>query len=270
MFCVIQEIQRKKANTYGAYRELEAYSPYATDGKPKYSYHYTGGRFDRPIKTAYKISIHESKRVNGVVTKRQHVVTTVDYYSLAESWIGDCIVHKRLEAIAASLGATVDSLHYMIFTKVDPLQARIDAEFKETDEYKTRAEHEKILKRYRSKKDAFAKAYGVSSDIYDYCFNVFGEVMNQAYLDEIIEADRKKQQTYSSYYSTGSSNYTSGGYDYSKLFSSSSAAYSAEDKARLKKFYKALSKIYHPDMNLDMDTHAEMVLLNKLKEEWGI
>ena len=69
MYCVIQEIQLKKANPYGEYRELEAYSCSAWNGLAKWTYHYTGGRFERPIKTAYKISIHESRRVNGVVTR---------------------------------------------------------------------------------------------------------------------------------------------------------------------------------------------------------
>lgn len=106
-------------------------------------------------------------------------------------------------------------------------------------------------------------------DTYDYCFNVFGEVMNRAYLDEIKSAARQREQTRSSYRKSDSSNY-SGSYDYSKLFGTASSTYSAEDKERLKRFYKSLSKIYHPDLNPATDTHEEMVLLNKLKEEWGV
>lgn len=100
MFCVIQEIQLKKANPYGEYKELEAYSPYKVDGKPKYAYSYTGGRFERPIKKAYKVSIHQSKRANGVVTKKQYVVTTADYYSLVDFGIYDCVMNSKIESIA--------------------------------------------------------------------------------------------------------------------------------------------------------------------------
>ncbi len=92
MYCVIQEIERKKPNPYGASKELEAYSPFEIEGRAKWSYRYTDDKFERPIKTAYKISIHESRRVNGVVTKRQYVITTVDYYYLAENWIGDWLL----------------------------------------------------------------------------------------------------------------------------------------------------------------------------------
>lgn len=194
---------------------------------------------------------------------------------MVEYWIGDCIRPKKLESIAAGLNVSIDHLWELINAKVDPLQERIRAEFEKTPEYETSIKHAKILESYRSKKQAFSKGWGVDADTYDYCYNVFGEVVNQPYIDEItaaaLEADRQREHTYRSYYDTGSSNYTEGGNDWSKLFGSASiTAYTAEEKGLLKKFYKSLSKIYHPDKNLDADTHAEMVLLNKLKREWGV
>ena len=69
-----------------------------------------------------------------------------------------------------------------------------------------------------------------------------------------------------SYHNAGSGNYS----DWSKLLGIGGGAYTAEETAMLKKFYRELSKIFHPDKNLDIDTHAEMVLLNRLKKEWGI
>ena len=38
----------------------------------------------------------------------------------------------------------------------------------------------------------------------------------------------------------------------------------------LKEFYRKLSKLYHPDLNPDKDTTAQMQVLNKLKEHWGV
>ena len=38
----------------------------------------------------------------------------------------------------------------------------------------------------------------------------------------------------------------------------------------LKKFYRSLSKTYHPDLNPNEDTTEAMKLLNKLKEQWGV
>lgn len=264
MFCVIQEIQHKKPDQHGHQAELEVYS-HEIQGRHKYYWHYTGERFERPILTAYKVSIHESKRVQGVVTKSQHVVTTIGYYDLVDYWIGDCIMPGKLETIAAKLDVSIDSLWDLINAKVDSLQERIQQEFAETPEGKAQAEHRKIIEDYQRHKRMFSKAWGVDADQYDYCYDLYGNVVNQAYIDEIERAATHRER---SYYESSSSNYS--GYDYSKLFGSSSTTHSAEDKARLKQFYKSLSKIYHPDVNPDADTHAEMVLLNKLKEEWGV
>ncbi len=43
-----------------------------------------------------------------------------------------------------------------------------------------------------------------------------------------------------------------------------------DNKAMLKKFYRTLSKAYHPDSNPGKDTSEEMKLLNQLKNEWGV
>ena len=119
--------------------------------------------------------------------------------------------------------------------------------------------HEKILKAYRAKKEAFEKRYGM--DKYDCCYNVFGEVMNQAYLDEITQAAEYRQR---SYYESSNSNYS---YSFNSF---TNPTYTSEEKERLKRFYKSLSKLYHPDVNHDPNAHGDMVLLNRLKEEWGI
>ena len=49
MYCVIQEIKLKKENTYGEYKELEAYYTSVKYGVNcgYYGYEYTGGRFKR-------------------------------------------------------------------------------------------------------------------------------------------------------------------------------------------------------------------------------
>ncbi len=267
MFCVIQGIQRKKPTRPGEYKELNVYplemSINGVPQKTEYRYEYAGGRFERPIRTAYKVSIHESKRVHGVVTKNQYAVTTMGYYDLAEYGIDDCIRGGVIESIAERLEVSASNLRELIYAKISPLQKQIEAEFEQSVEFKTHAKHKEILKEYHSRKAAFSKRYGV--DEYDCCYNVYGEVMNQAYLDEIKKASRQREQAHSGYYESASSNY-----DYSRLFTSTQSAYSSEDRERLKRFYKSLSKIYHPDLNRDTDTHAEMVLLNRLKEEWGV
>jgi len=276
MYCVIQEIQRKKPNTYGAYKNLEAYSFSSVAGVPKYAYHYTGDRFERPIKMAYKISIHESKRVNGVVTKKQYAVTTVDYYSLIDWWIGDCInsPEKKIQAMANNLNTESAAVWDLINNKIDPLQERIKTEFQQTDEYKTHAEHERIIKKYQEEKAKFAKLYGCDESEYDYIFNVFGELMNKEYYDKIINDHRTKrsyhEKTYSNYSNFNWSSFQNNGgsSDSYNLFGSKTNVYTDAEKSMLKNFYKTLSKAYHPDITKSDST--EMQLINKLKEAWGI
>lgn len=265
MFCVIQEVQRKKPNEFGHHPEIEVYS-FEIMGKRKYCWQYAGERFERPIRTAYKVSIHSSRRVQGVVTKRQYPVTTAGYYDLVEFGLWDCIRPGKVETIAEALDVPEEDLWNLINAKIDPLQARIQKEFSKTPEGKAKEEHDRILREYHRKKEAFSKGWGVDADQYDYCYDVFGKVMNQAYIDAIMKADKQRQQAYGSYQKAYGGNHSA----YSQLLGSSGSAYSAEDRARLKQFYKSLSKIYHPDVNLGKDTHEEMVLLNRLKEEWGI
>lgn len=272
MFCVIQEIHLKKENTSGPQAVLEVYSPFSIGGKPKYSYQYTGERFTRSIKTAYKISVHESYRENGKVRKRQHCVGTVDYYSIATDWfcLGD--YDKRIEGIADALGVDPALVYDTINMKVEPLIDRVVAEYQSTAEYKTHAKHQKVIDRYNKAKSRFYKKYGIDADEYDYCYNVFGEVMNQAYIDQITAASEQRQQAYSSYdnQSHSTHNYSSGSTDYSGYLNHFTSTYTEDEKGFLKKFYKALSMKYHPDMNQGADTTKEMQLLNKLKDEWDV
>ena len=96
---------------------------------------------------------------------------------------------------------------------------------------------------------------------YDVCYNVFGEVMNQLYLDQIIESFR----AYRSYYDSSRSNYDWGGAGSYRAIESST--YSEAEKATLKRFYKTLAMKFHPDTG---GTEEDMKLLNNLKDEWGI
>lgn len=38
----------------------------------------------------------------------------------------------------------------------------------------------------------------------------------------------------------------------------------------LKKFYRTLSKAFHPDSNQGVDATEEMKMLNRLKSDWGV
>jgi hypothetical protein len=275
MFVAIQKIQLKKPSK-GNHKKYEVTSTTWTSGgvtKTHYSYYpdYDAGYFERPHREAYKISLHQSYRENGKVKTKQCVLGTIGYYALAEDWGLYDYVSSGLDR-AAKMFSDTDNLYDLVEAKMKPIQDKIKREYHKTEEYKTVRERQRVQKAYQKAKAAFAKKYSVDADEYDYCYDVFGHVMNQEYLDEIV----KRARSYSSYSNYGYGNYShrsesqSSQQAYGSYFNSNSGNYTEDEKQDLKKFYKALCLKFHPDMNPDKDTTKEMQLLNKLKEEWNI
>ena len=269
MYCVIQQIMRKKLNPYGEYREIEAYqNQWRIDDRPyTWSYRYTGSRFERPHLEAYKITIHHSYREDGKVKKRQYPIRTMSYYDIIDYSLYDC-ADGSIQATAEKLGIEPTELYALIETKLGPLRERLEAEFRQSPEYLAKQEHERILDAHRAARSAFCKKYDVDGDEYDRCYDVFGVLRNKAYLEQIKaqhRTQREAQRRYRESWSSTHKQYTSGGYSVPSV-----STYGEDERALLKKFYRALSKLYHPDLNPDKDTTAEMKLLNKLKEQWGV
>ncbi len=268
MYCVVQEVEKRKENKNGAYKEIEVYTWSKNNGKREYNYCFGTERFERPIKKAYKINIHNSKREQGKVIKRQFYVRTVDYYDLIDYGIFEYIndVKDKLEYIAESLNVGVEDIEELIYTKVNPIQERIQKEFEQTEEYKTTVKYQEIIRKHNENKKKFEAVYG--SDTYDYCYNVFGELMNADYLEELKERKRQKE---SGYQKQKESNYSN--FDYNRYFSgyrnNKSGGYTENEKIYLKKIYKAVSREFHPD-NPKGDNDIMKFINDKLKIEWGI
>ena len=237
-----------------------------------YWHHYSGERFERDIKKAYRITIHESYRENGKVKKKQFGICTVDYYDLATDWF--CLYdwgNSKIETAAKELNCSEEELYTLIEKKLEPIQEQIIAEFQQTEEYKTHEEHEKITTLHAARKVEFNAKYNLSGNEYDKCYDVFGILQNPEYLKK-IEKDYKARQKYEQesrrYYEEYYNNYNQ---DSSSSYGGSiSNNYKEEDKAVLKQFYRELSKKFHPDANPDADTSQQMQLLNQLKQEWGL
>ena len=279
MFCVIQETNLKKSDKSGYPKELKSeWLPIILNGENiGHYYHYYGDeRFERPVKKAYRISIHHSFRKNGKVQKKQFVLCTVNYYDLATDLftIYDWCDSKIAWA-AEELSVGVDEIYELVEKKIEPLREEIQREFHETEEFKTHEKHEKITTIYAAKKTEFNEKYGVSGDEYDKIYDVFGELHNPERLER-IKADyefrkkyeRKSREQSSSYYKDFYSNYKE--YGGSSYCDSAASNYNEADKAMLKKFYRTLSKAFHPDSNQGVDTAEEMKLLNRLKSDWGV
>lgn len=268
MFCVIQQVMRKKPNPYGEYREIEAYQNewrIAGDNRPcTWSYCYTGGRFERPHLEAYKITIHHSYREGGVVKKRQYPIRTMSYYDIVEWSLYDC-ADSRIQATADKLGMDPADLYEIIESKLEPLRERLEAEWHQSPEYITKQEHERIIADHLTAQNKFCSKYDVNKDEYDRCYDVFGVLRNKEYLEQIKEARKESDRRYQESWSSTYERYTSGSYSIP-----SASTYTEQETAILKQFYRALAKKFHPDVNPDRDTTKELQLLNRLKEVWGV
>lgn len=238
---------------------------------PTWHWKWSEARYDRPHLEAYKITLHQSYRENGVVRKRQYAVCTMSYYDICESWYGDCII-GGVDAIADRISIDAAELCEIIDSKLEPLRERIEAEYHQSAEYKAKQEHRRILDAHKEARAAFSKRYGVDGDEYDRCYDVFGVLRNQEYLEQIKATykarKQSKQDTWRRYQESWSGTYSrgsSGSYSIPAV-----STYTEDETTILKQFYRSLSKTYHPDLNPGKDTTKEMQMLNKLKEAWGV
>lgn len=276
MYCVIQEIELKKPNKHGYSKELISefmQMSFMGQDSSHYWYRYSEERFDRPIKKAYKVSLHMSYREGGKVKKKQYSLCTVNYYDFADNWFNVYdYCNQKIKTISEELKIDESEIYDLIDAKLDPLTESIQDEFKQTEEYLTHAEHERITTIYAANKVKFNETYG--ADKYDQIYDVFGNLMNPDRLKE-VEAEYESRQEYEEksrsyqeeFYSNYSKNFTGDNCGYSDYVHSN---HNSEDKETLKQFYRVLSKKFHPDANHDTDTSGQMRLLNQLKDEWGV
>lgn len=278
MYCVIQEIELKKSNKNGHPKELlSKFTQWSMNGidYSHYCYEYSKERFERPIKKAYKVSIHISYREDGTVKKKQYPLCTFNYYDIIDEWFSLYdYCGRKINTLSGELNVSVEEIYDLVDTKLNPLIESIQDEFNQTEEYKVNAEHERITTLYAANKVKFTDKYQCDKNKYDQIYDVFGNLMNKDKLEEVI-ADFKAQQEYEE----NSRSYQEQFYsNYSKYFSGAGSGYSdivcsnhnLEEKEILKQFYRVLSKKFHPDSNPGNDTSKEMKLLNQLKTEWDL
>ncbi len=162
----------------------------------------------------------------------------------------------------------------MVYEKWQPIVDKILEEYQQTEEYAAKQENMRIIMEHNERAARFMEKYGAVQGEYSRCYDVFGKLRNPEYLKK-VKADYKARKEYErrsreqsrSYYENFYSNYGGGGSGYCGTAASN---YSEADREMLKKFYRTLSKTFHPDSNPDVDTDEEMKMLNRLKGEWGV
>lgn len=264
----------KSSNSIGCGKELcVTTSNWTINGVPytSYGYTYSDERFERPIKTAYKVTLHDKSYRNdkGKVTKKQYHVTTIKYYDLVDFGWYDCVEESKVDNIAEQMNIDPDLIWEEITKKLDVLQDKVNAEFEQTEEFRVKKEHDTVIKEYQKKKYEFSKKYEVQKNEYDYYYDIFGMLRNEEYLEK-IKRDYKARKEYEERSSSYRRDYQSNYNDYSgnyRSLSMNSGLSSEKEKEYYKKFYRTLATKYHPDVTGDNEA---MQFLNKLKESWGI
>ena len=97
----------------------------------------------------------------------------------------------------------------------------------------------------------FISTYDCFPDEYDVCYDIYGNLTNEAYLNRIKNRGNSWKQ-----------------YEYREKIVYRDNNYSEREKLFLKKFYKTLASKYHPDS--DNGSSEMMTFINKLKEQWGV
>ncbi len=274
MYCYIQELQMKSSNSVGCGKELcVTTSNWTVNGIPytSYGYTYSDEKFERPIKTAYKITLHDKsyRDDKGIVRKKQYHVSTIKYYDLVDFGWYDCIISSKIDDIAKEMDIESEIVWTEIENKLDALQEKVNAEFGQTEEYKVNEKHKAILKEYLTKKHKFSKKYEIQENEYDRCYDIFGVLRNSEYLEK-IKKEYKSRKEYEEQSSSYQRDYYSNYNNYSGSYGTSafnSGLSSEKEKEYYKKFYRTLATKFHPDVTGDNEA---MQFLNKLKESWGI
>lgn len=264
----------KSSNSIGEGKELcVTTSNWSVNGVSytSYGYTYSDDRFERPIRTAYKVTLHDKsyRDDKGIVRKKQYHISTIKYYDLVDFSWNDCIISSKINDIAEEMGIDSGTVWAEIEGKLDVLQDKVNAEFEQTEEYKAKKRHDAILREYRIKKREFSEKYEVQENEYDHCYDIFGKLRNKEYLEK-IKRDYKAGKAYEERSSSYQRNYQSNYNNYSGSYGTSSfnsGLNSEKEKEYYKKFYRTLATKYHPDIIGD---NAPMQFLNKLKGQWGI
>lgn len=180
----------KSSNSIGCGKELcVTTSNWTVNGisYTSYGYTYSDEKFDRPIKTAYKITLHDKsyRDEKGRVRKKQYHVTTIKYYDLVDFGWYDCIISETINEIAGEMGIEPELVWTEIEDKLDALQDKVRNEFSQTEEYSVKEKQDAILNEYKAKKHEFAEEYETQENEYDRCYDIFGILRNPEYLEKI-------------------------------------------------------------------------------------
>ena len=242
----------------------------------RYGWRYSEEQFERE-NYSYKIVVKESYRENGKVKQKQAVLGTyhwfdfLDHYVYPDDWFYD----KLEEIFPDKTQEQIDAVCDEIDRKVEIIEREESDKWHSSKEYKVHNKHLNLIRKYELEKKTFDMLYG--EDIFEQVYDIHLKVMNQNLYKQLskLREEKKKADDAKREYERRSreeqqkqwEKYFKGFGDGSYSIGSSSN-YTVKEKEYLKKFYRALAAKFHPDV-LGGDNEP-MLLVNKLKEQWGV
>ncbi len=274
MYVAVQKIYGK-SKVYGYAKDVVT-TILNIDTTVRYGWRYSEEKFERE-NYSYKIVVKESYRENGKVKQKQAVMGTyhwfdfLDHYVYPDDWFYDKLEEIFSDKTQEQINAVCDEID----RKVEVIEREESDKWHSSKEYKVHNKHLNLIRKYESKKVAFDELYG--KDIFEQIYDIHLKVKNQELYEQLpkIRAEKKKADEAKREYERRSreeqqkqwEKYFKGFGDGSYSIGSSSN-YTDKEKEYLKKFYRALAAKFHPDV-LGGDNEP-MLLVNKLKEQWGV
>ena len=201
MFCAVQELTTKKENKNGHPKRLEVYPEtlelIRNSTSTRWKYRFSEERFERPVKKAYKITVHKSYREDGKVKAKQISICTLNYYDFVDGQLQSEKVLAGIKKAAKGFRVAYKDMEQIVLEKIHAVEKEVLEDFSQTEEYKTHKQHEQIIVEYEKRKKEFDEKYEYTDGLnrYDACYDIFGELKNPKRLEEIELEYMVKQRT---------------------------------------------------------------------------
>ena len=156
MFCAVQELTTKKENKNGYPKRLEVYPEtlelIRNSTSTRWKYRFSEERFERPVKKAYKITVHKSYREDGKVKAKQISICTLNYYDFVDGQLQSDKVFTGIKKAAKGFRVAYKDMEQIVLEKIHAVEKEVLEDFSQTEEYKTHKQHEQIIVEYEKRK----------------------------------------------------------------------------------------------------------------------
>ncbi len=241
----------------------------------RYGWRYSEEKFERE-NYSYKIVVKESYREGGKVRQRQVVMGTFHWFDFIDHYVyGDEIFDEKLIDMFPDRQEEINAIYDEIDKKINIIEREESDKWHSSKEYKVHNKHLNLIRKYELEKKTFDMLYG--EDVFEQIYDIHLKVMNQdlyKQLSKLREEKKKADEAKREYERRSREEQQKQWEKYFKGFGDgsysigSSSNYTVKEKEYLKKFYRALAAKFHPDV-LGGDNEP-MLLVNKLKEQWGV